>query len=122
MLVAPGEGQLLYRLIGDSKPKRRDFQSWRERLLGSDRQMPYPDDPFIENTSISMFETPELAVSGANRFPARVASVELGRNNGFSLARTYIDIDGHYSVWGDPEKLLGAVVGDAKVFEEPPHW
>src|SRR5690348_7868498 len=88
MIVAPGDGHVLYRLIGDSRPKLRDFQSWRERELASGQEPRYPEDPFIENTSISMFKTAEVAVALARKFPARVARVELERDNGFSLART----------------------------------
>jgi hypothetical protein len=119
-LVAPANWQVLYRLIGDRKPKLRDFQSWRERELATGTGSRYPDDPFIENTSISMFETAELAVRPAKNFPARVAGVVLGRDNGFSLARTDINVDGHYSVWGDPEKLLQAAEGSLSVFESSP--
>ena len=118
-IVVPADGQLLYRLVGREEPRLRDFQSWRDRDQESGREARYPKQAFIDYTSLSMFETAALAVESANIFPAYVASVRLEAENGFSLARTEAGIDGHYGVWGDPEKLLVAVEGPAVGYAEP---
>jgi hypothetical protein len=112
MLVAPAAGQVLYRLVGNREARLRDFQSWRDRDQESGHDARFPDDPWIDYVCISMYETEEIAVEGSNIFPAYIAPVRLKRNNGFSFARTQVDIHGHYSVWGDPEKLLLAVEGE----------
>jgi hypothetical protein len=111
ILAAPCGGHVLYRVVGEREARLYDFQSWRDRDAEKDRARRYPDDPWIDYVCISMFEAEALAVGSANNFPAYIAEVELKRNNGFSLARTDVNILGHYSVWGDPEKLLLAVVG-----------
>ena len=111
MLVAPAGGQSLFRLVGNPEARLRDFQSWRDRDIETGREARYPDDPFIDYVSLSMYETEDLALENANILPAYIACVRLDVENGFSVARTESGIDGHYSVWGDPEKLLGAIQG-----------
>jgi hypothetical protein len=45
-------------------------------------------------------------MESAVRWPKHVAGVLLPQNAGFSIARTYPQILGHYTIWGDPDILL----------------
>jgi hypothetical protein len=108
VIAVPADGHFLYRVVGNREARLRDFKSWHERDRESGREARFPNDPFIDYVSLSMFETEVLAVESASSFPAYVVRVRLDAENGFSIARTEADIEGHYSVWGDAEKLLGA--------------
>lgn len=57
-----------------------------------------------------MFETRHLTEETANNFPKIVVAVELQPDQGLSLARTEIELEGQYAVWGDPQNLLDAAV------------
>ncbi len=58
---------------------------------------------------MSMFGSEAQAFSMARRYPKLVAHVRLELNHGFALARTMLDLPGHYTVWGTPEELLDQV-------------
>jgi hypothetical protein len=66
-----------------------------------------------------MFESEELAEASANNFPKFIVSVRLEPERGFTLARTESEIEGHFSVWGDPESLLDPVEGPVTRIDEP---
>jgi hypothetical protein len=78
-----------------------------------------PDETYADYLGVSMFETVELATENAVRFPKIVVAVRLMHDFGFSLARTFADIDGHYTVWGDPDSLLSAVTGPPLRYDAP---
>jgi hypothetical protein len=50
-----------------------------------------------------------VAFENAVIWPKRVAALWLPQAYGFSIARTQPEVDGHYTVWGDAELLLGNV-------------
>lgn len=66
-----------------------------------------------------MFASEELARESAVRFPKIIAAVRLAPNRGFTVARTYAEVQGHFSVWGDPEDLLDHVEGDPRRYDDP---
>ena len=68
---------------------------------------------------LSMFESEELAEASATNFPKFITSVRLEPDRGFMLARTESEIEGHFSVWGDPESLLDSVEGPVTRVDEP---
>jgi hypothetical protein len=113
-LAVPASGQVLYRVVGRTIPRAYDFQS--NRAKNRER---YPRELYIDHLAVSMFESQELAIANAVRFPKLVAAVRLDGDHGFTLARTDADIRGHYNVWGDPEDLVSQVIGDtAARFDE----
>ncbi len=69
----------------------------------------FPEDLEVDHLGISMFASAAQARSMMRRYPKVIATVRLEPEHGLSLARTLPDIDGHYSVWGLPEDLLGLV-------------
>jgi hypothetical protein len=101
IVAVPATNEVLYRIVGRSLPRLRDFQSPRER-----DQDPWQDAAFVDQLSVSMFDSEQRAVENAVKYPKLVAQVVLRPGFGFSLARTEADIHGHYCVWGDPEVLL----------------
>jgi hypothetical protein len=103
-VVVPARHHVVYRTLGGSQPKIRDFQSNRER--GRPRAH---DEDFADYQGVSVFASEELAAANAVRFPKLIAAVILADGKGLSLARTYADIEGHYTVWGDPDDLMAAV-------------
>jgi hypothetical protein len=44
--------------------------------------------------------------------------VLLPDSEGFSIARAYPEIEGHYTIWGDPERLV-ANVERIETYEDP---
>jgi hypothetical protein len=124
LLIVPACGQVLYRLLSKPEPRLRDFMSNHERTLTTRQgdQPPVPrlqGDPFDDWCSVSMYARPEQAVAIAQRWPTFVQAVHLAAGNGFSLARTEADIDGHYDVWGDPQALLDHRRGEPQRHDEP---
>jgi hypothetical protein len=100
LVVRPASGQTVYRVLGRSEPREWDFYSDRDK--GRDRA---PRQDFIDFVAISVFGSQAAALANCTRFPKLVAEVLLSPRNGFTIARTFADIDEHYSVWGDPEAL-----------------
>lgn len=102
--IRPAVGELMYRLVGRSTPRLRDFQSDRDK--GRPR---VPSQGYADYLGISVFESEELASRNAARYPAVIAAVRLDAAHGFDLASTYPDIEGHHTVWGEPSQLLEQV-------------
>lgn len=92
------------RTVGSSRGKIRDFQSKRER--GRPRA---PDEDFADYQGASVYSSEELAAENAIYWPKLIAAVVLAEDRRLCLARTYADIEGHYTVWGDPDDLLASV-------------
>jgi hypothetical protein len=42
-------------------------------------------------------------------WPKHIAAVLLPEQEGFRIARTYPEVEGHHTVWGDPERLIANV-------------
>lgn len=104
-IVAPARHQAVFRLLGyRPEPQVRDFQS----NLAKDRPRG-PDEPYVDYLGVSVFSSETSAVENGIRWPKHVAAVLLPDHEGFSIARTYPEIYGHYTVWGDPERLLANV-------------
>jgi hypothetical protein len=104
-IVAPARHQAVFRLLGPRREARvRDFQSnhAKERPRG-------PDETYADYLGLSVFSSEELAMENAIRWPKHVAALLLPQDEGFSIARTYPEIEGHYTVWGDPDRLLANV-------------
>ena len=101
-IVAPAEGQVLYRITVDEKPAITDFLSncakHRPRMRG---------EPWVLYNGLSMFEDEGHASQLRDRLMPRqyVSPVPLVAGLGFSLARTRRS-PGHHTVWGRPEDLL----------------
>lgn len=97
-IVAPARHQIGFRVLSRAEGRRRGFESNREK--GTPQA---PDETYAD---YSVFLNPELAIENAVRWPKHVARVLLPQNEGFSIARTYPEILGHYTIWGDPDILL----------------
>jgi hypothetical protein len=101
-IVAPSEGQVLYRITVEEKPAINDFLSnWakhRPQMRG---------EPWVLYNGLSMFEDEGQAAELRDQLMPRqhVSPVPLPPRLGFSLARTRRR-PGHYIVWGRPEDLL----------------
>lgn len=101
-IVAPADGQLLYRITVGEKPAITDFLSnWakhRPQMRG---------EPWVLYNGLSMFEDEGQAAELRDRLMPRqhVSPVPLMPGLGFSLARTRRS-PGHFTVWGRPEDLL----------------
>lgn len=105
LLVVPADGQVVFRLLGRSRPRLRDFQSAR------DRERPIgPQQDFLDYLGVSVFGREEVALANATQFPKLVARVHLPAGAGFTIARTLADVEEHYSVWGEPDALVNRVV------------
>jgi hypothetical protein len=104
LVIAPAAGQVLYRLVNRDPPIVRDFESDRTK----DRPR-FGEDLEVDHLGLSMFDTEDQALSMARRYPKLVAEVVLEPGLGFGLARTMLDLPGHYTVWGTPEDLLDQV-------------
>jgi hypothetical protein len=103
-IVVPARNHVVYRTLGGSQGRIRDFQSNREK--GRPRA---EDEDFADHVGVSVFASEELAAENAVRYPKLIAAVILSEGKGLCLARTYADIEGHYTVWGDPDDLLASV-------------
>lgn len=95
---------MVFRVVGRAPARRRDFESNREK--GKPQA---PDETYADYLGVSVFSDPELAVANAVRWPKHVARMLLPQSEGFSIARTYPQIRGHYTIWGDPDALLANV-------------
>ena len=107
------DGQYVYRGIGRGHPVERDFYSDR----GKERPRA-PDQDYMDYVGLSVFGSLEAAESNMVRYPKRIARVLLEDGCGFMIARTYADIDQHYTIWGDPRDLLTRVEAVSR-FDEP---
>jgi hypothetical protein len=106
IVVAPANGEVLYRIIADSTPKVHDFLSKRDK---HDPQM--SREHWLLYIGLSMFADQAQAEETRDRFKPdqHIAEVELRRGRGFTLARTF-RTPGHHTVWGRPEDLLAAAL------------
>ena len=101
-IVAPAEGQVLYRITVEEKPAINDFLSnfakHRPQMRG---------EPWVLYNGLSMFEDEGQAAELRDhlRPQQHISPVPLTAGLGFSLARTRRR-PGHYTVWGRPEDLL----------------
>src|SRR3954462_2209285 len=85
VVVYPGEGQAVYRILAGAAPVLRDFQSHLERGETLRRRQ-----SALDFTGLSMFASPDQAIAMAQRFPKighwiAALSLESGQ---ISLART----------------------------------
>jgi hypothetical protein len=112
--VQPAAGQLVYRVLGRSEPRDWDFYSDRDK-----QRARAPRQDFVDYVGLSVFGSQAAALDNCLRFPKLVAAVRLPPGNGFSIARTFADINEHYSVWGEPEALLDNVTGDILRVDDP---
>ena len=79
IVVAPADGQVVYRLVGAELLKVRDFQSDQEK------QRPrWGDDLEVDHLGLSVFATLDQAQSMARRYPKIVAEVELTTGSGIA--------------------------------------
>jgi hypothetical protein len=113
-VMRPATGQTVYRVLGRSQPRAWDFYSDRDK--GRPRA---PTQEFVDFVGISVFGTRTAALANCARFPKLVAELRLQPGNGFGVARTFADIDEHYSVWGDPESLLDHASGEVLRVDAP---
>lgn len=104
IVIAPADGQIVYRLVGPDPLKVRDFQSDRDK-----KRPRWEGDLEVDHLGLSVFATLDQALSMARRYPKIVAEVELTTGAGIALARTMLDLPGHYTTWGCPEDLLDRV-------------
>ena|GEM_PF-2333761 len=98
VLAVPGDGEVLYRLLGRDRPRAADFRSNRDK-----GRPPMAHETALLRCGVSMFANEAAARSRARRAPVFVAAVTLEPGRGFSLAKTAGS--GHYTVWGEPEAL-----------------
>lgn len=113
-IVSPARHQAVFRLLGPRPEARvRDFLSNRakERPRG-------PDETYADYLGLSVFSSEELATENAVRWPKHVAALLLPQDEGFSIARTYPEIEGHFTIWGDPDRLL-ANVERVSTYQQP---
>ncbi len=115
VVTIPTEGQFVYRTIGRSEPWDWDFQSDDGK-----RRPRAPQQDYVDYVGLSVFGTEDAARENAIRFPKLIARVHLEEGCGFMIARTYADVDEHYTVWGDPEELLARVDLPVSRFDEEP--
>jgi hypothetical protein len=73
----------------------------------------------MDYVGLSVFGTQDAARENAVKWPKLIATVWLESGRGFMIARTYVDIDEHYTLWGDPDDLLALVQGRAARFDDP---
>lgn len=104
------EPRRLYRVCS---PREADgfIESFRSHYeLGRPPRGP-EDRAAVIHMAVSMFDSPEIAAQLASRVPklgGHVAHVDLLPGNGFCAAKT--GGPAHWSVWGRPLQLAGAVV------------
>lgn len=113
LVVVPGAAQTIYRLVSRDPPRDRDFYSDRMK------QRPRGEGVLeTDHLGLSVFASEEQAFSMARRYPKYVARVVLEPGHGLALARTILDLPGHYTIWGTPEELLAQVSSVTRRDEE----
>ena len=103
VVAVPARGERLFRLLGSDEPRAVDFRSNQEK-----GRPPFEGCPWLQHCGLSMFEHAEQAIMVARFQPLVIVQVELSKEAGFMLAKTFGP--GHYSVWGDPEALMGQAI------------
>lgn len=104
-LAIRADGDVLYRLVREDQATVYSFQS---RALKGRGKLPEGDANL--HTGISMFDSPEAAVSRGGRYPSYVAEVKIPAGLAIHVAKTLGR--GHYSVWADP-RILTDLAGDS---------
>ena len=100
----PASNQVVHRLIGRSDPRERDFESNQAR-----ENPRFPKQDFLDYVGLSVYGSLETAKESATQWPKLIARLRLRPGNGFMIARTLVDIDDHYSIWGEVDRLLTCV-------------
>jgi hypothetical protein len=103
-VVVPADGQVVYRLVGAEQLRIRDFQSDRDK-----KRPRWDGDLEVDHLGLSVFASLDQAHSMARRYPKIVAQVELTTGAGIAIARTLLDLPGHYTIWGCAEDLIERV-------------
>lgn len=104
IVIAPADGQRVYRMVKHDPPTEDDFLS--DRLLGRPRGK---TDLEADHLGLSVFAEQAQAESMMRRYPKRIALVRLDPDCGLSLARTFPLVDGHHTIWGEPDVLVHLV-------------
>ena len=107
-LLAGHASVVLYRIVRHATPERNDFASAFVSGHLPPRRLQKQSAPMW--MALSMLSGLEAALSRARLFPVlgrHIARVDLIAGEGFAIAETIEK--GHFSVWGDPLKLQGAV-------------
>lgn len=97
VLALPAGGQVLYRLSRPGNP----WDAYRSAVAVEKPE--YPDNPAVLVAGISMWRTREQAMRRARKSPVVITQVTLTEGLNFYLAKTLGN--GHFTVWGDPERL-----------------
>jgi hypothetical protein len=109
VLARPADGQIVYRVLAGDQPELWDFKSHAER--GDDRLR---GEPAILWRALSVFDREDRAWRLVRRGLGRgVAAVELHSEDEVHVARTRRR-SGHYSVWGEAERLVARASALAK--------
>ena len=106
--MAEGAAQVLYRIVQTDPPTFTDFLS--NAAQGLEPRGAALRQPELWS-GLSMFGSVELAYARARRFPRLgqyVATVRILDEESVVSRQTLGE--GHYTVWGEPKALLGAVI------------
>jgi hypothetical protein len=103
-----------YRFVETDPPTARDFAS--NFLLGRPRR-PQAGETEDEWRGLSVFDSPDAARAMLRRVPRfrrrLLAQLELPDDAPVRIAKTFGP--GHYTLWGDPQRLRDAVVAVTRV-------
>jgi hypothetical protein len=105
---------LLYRIVLTDPPSVADFLS--EASRGVERRV-RPEYERLRS-GVSVFDTEDRARQRATKWPwlgGYIAELDLPEDGGRIRYERTTDSRGHYTIWGQPEDLLGRVVGLVKV-------
>ena len=100
VFALPADGEVLHRLVRQDRPTVESFKSRAVRGRGR-----LPEGPAILHAGLSMTDTTDQALARGGRYPSNVYQVRLDSDSAIHVAKTFGP--GHYTVWGDPEVLLG---------------
>lgn len=105
IVARPASGaEVLYRVVSPAGARVDELRGRRDLP----RRRPVPSDtPWLLLAGVSMFDTPDAALSIARRRPAGLARVRLAPNVGIHFAQT--GRAGHFTVWGAPTVLADCV-------------
>jgi len=96
-----------YRIVKNNPAKPDDFVSYQAR----GRRPPNDPEKARLWDGLSAYETPEQARRTAMMVPMLgtcIAEVEIPDNQGITYERTTTS-DGHYTIWGEPDKICRSV-------------
>lgn len=95
---------MVFRMVKHDPPNEDDFLS--DRRLGRPRAAEVLE---ADHLGLSVFAEQAQAEAMMRRYPKRIARVELVPGHGLSLARTFPVVDGHHTIWGEPDVLARLV-------------